>query len=327
MQEIILFDLDNAPQVPAAIPIANELESRGYKVLLSVKNRSRAWELMALENRTFFKFEDSAYSGIIGKALSTISRAISLTRLIKENKISRAIGLGSRSLPISSWITGIPSVSIIDYEWVNTTIYNKFSTAILIPDVVTKRQCRSAGINLSKVTYFPGIRQNIYINTRPKTSKIRNYLNIDPKKTNILLRPPATKAHYHNKDTQFSYANAVSQLQSQENTELYCFSRQNNDSKTYGIKQLTKVFNGIELISSFDAIVGAGGSMTREAAVLGIPSYTCFKGPMGMVDQYLVKKGRLFETPNSFIPHYKNLPILSPDINPLQIIIDAILKF
>ncbi len=154
MQEKILFDLDNAPQIPAAIPIAEALEKKGHKVLFSVKNRSRAWELMQLHNRQFFKFKDSEHSQIASKAISTITRAV---------------GLGSRSLPIAAWMTGIPSITIIDYEWVNTTIYNKFSTTILLPEVITKQQCKKANINTTKIKHFPGIRQNIYINTKATT--------------------------------------------------------------------------------------------------------------------------------------------------------------
>lgn len=333
MQEKILFDLDNAPQIPAAIPIANALENKGHQVMFSVKNRSRAWELMQLHNRQFFKFKDSEHSQIAGKAISTLSRAVSLTHLIKKHKITRAVGLGSRSLPIAAWIAGIPSISIIDYEWVNTTIYNKFSTTILIPEVISKEKAKNANIKSQKVKHFPGIRQNIYINSKPKTDQIVKRLNIDPTKTNILLRPPATKAHYHNSNTQLSYEKAVNQLLKQKNTDLYCIARvkektekEKEKENKLKIKQITQVFNGIELISAFSAIVGAGGSMTREAAVLGIPSYTCFKGPVGMVDQYLINEERLFEPSDSFIPHYTTLPLLAPKTNPLQIITDIILK-
>ncbi len=124
---------------------------------------------MQLHNRQFFKFKDSEHSQIAGKAISTISRALSLTHLIKKHKITRAVGLGSRSLPIAAWMTGIPSITRIDYEWVNTTIYNKFSTTILLPEVITKQQCKKANINTTKIKHFPGIRQNIYINTKATT--------------------------------------------------------------------------------------------------------------------------------------------------------------
>ncbi len=43
-----------------------------------------------------------------------------------------------------------------------------------------------------------------------------------------------------------------------------------------------------------DLVIGGGGTMTREAAVLGVPAYTYFAGKWGAVDQYLSDQHRLF---------------------------------
>jgi predicted glycosyltransferase len=39
--------------------------------------------------------------------------------------------------------------------------------------------------------------------------------------------------------------------------------------------------------------VSAGGTMNREAAVLGTPVWSMFEGPLGGVDERLVSEGRL----------------------------------
>ena len=54
-----------------------------------------------------------------------------------------------------------------------------------------------------------------------------------------------------------------------------------------------KPLNGIDLILNSDLVLSGGGTMTREAAVLGVPSYSFFKGPKGAVDEFLEKNGRL----------------------------------
>lgn len=38
--------------------------------------------------------------------------------------------------------------------------------------------------------------------------------------------------------------------------------------------------------------------MNREAAILGIPAYTVFKGNMGAVDKYLIDLGRIVPIEN-----------------------------
>lgn len=54
-----------------------------------------------------------------------------------------------------------------------------------------------------------------------------------------------------------------------------------------------KALDGRNLLYYSDIVVSAGGTMNREAAVLGTPAYTLFKGRIGAVDQYLIDQGRI----------------------------------
>jgi predicted glycosyltransferase len=47
------------------------------------------------------------------------------------------------------------------------------------------------------------------------------------------------------------------------------------------------------LVALADLVVSAGGTMNREAVVLGTPVYTTFAGRLGGVDEQLVRDGRL----------------------------------
>ncbi|MDP9228898.1 MAG: DUF354 domain-containing protein, partial [Actinomycetota bacterium] len=47
------------------------------------------------------------------------------------------------------------------------------------------------------------------------------------------------------------------------------------------------------VIAFADLVVGAGGTMNREAVALGTPVYTIFSGATGAVDEALIAAGRL----------------------------------
>ena len=53
------------------------------------------------------------------------------------------------------------------------------------------------------------------------------------------------------------------------------------------------VLESISLIKSADLVISAGGTMNREAVVLGTPAYTVFAGEMGAVDEDLIERGLL----------------------------------
>ena len=51
--------------------------------------------------------------------------------------------------------------------------------------------------------------------------------------------------------------------------------------------------NGLDLIWFSDLVISGGGTMNREAAALGVPVYSIFRGKLGAVDRYLSANGRL----------------------------------
>ena len=47
------------------------------------------------------------------------------------------------------------------------------------------------------------------------------------------------------------------------------------------------------LLYAADLVLGAGGTMTREAALLGVPTVSLFAGPTPAVDRWLEARGAL----------------------------------
>jgi len=56
---------------------------------------------------------------------------------------------------------------------------------------------------------------------------------------------------------------------------------------------LDHAVSGPGLVAAADLVVGGGGTMNREGAVLGIPVWSVFTGPRPAVDEQLAAEGRL----------------------------------
>jgi len=54
-----------------------------------------------------------------------------------------------------------------------------------------------------------------------------------------------------------------------------------------------RAVDGRSLAGLADLVVSAGGTMIREAAVLGTPVWSIFEGRPGAVDELLVREGRV----------------------------------
>src|SRR5262249_30037660 len=66
----------------------------------------------------------------------------------------------------------------------------------------------------------------------------------------------------------------------------------------------THAVDARSLMYAADLVVGAGGTMTREAALLGLPTLSLFSGTQPAADSWLEKHRRLrrIRTPESAIP-------------------------
>jgi predicted glycosyltransferase len=54
-----------------------------------------------------------------------------------------------------------------------------------------------------------------------------------------------------------------------------------------------RAVDGLNLLWHSDLVVSGGGTMNREAAALGVPVYSIFRGKIGAVDRQLQAEGRL----------------------------------
>ena len=52
-------------------------------------------------------------------------------------------------------------------------------------------------------------------------------------------------------------------------------------------------YDGANLIAAADLVISAGGTMNREAAVLGVPAASVYAGKWAAIDEELVQESRL----------------------------------
>jgi len=55
----------------------------------------------------------------------------------------------------------------------------------------------------------------------------------------------------------------------------------------------SQAVDGLSLMWHSDLVISGGGTMNREAAAMGVPVYSIFRGKIGAVDHYLADQGRL----------------------------------
>lgn len=297
----IWIDLDNTPHVVFFDPIIKELEKQGYPTFLTARDCFQVCGLADLHNLQYKKTGHHYGKNKFLKVAGTIIRSLQLLPIALKEKPTLAISHGSRSQQITASFLGIPSILILDYEYAQTLPFIKINLK-LVPEVL--KSSDSIAVK-GCIQSYPGIKEDVYVPFFKPDKEILKELGINEQNILVTIRPPATEAHYHNPESEKLFDAIIEHLGNHDNIQMVILPR-NEIKQTAMIKEkwakwcLTKkiiipdhVVDGLNLMWHSDLVISGGGTMNREAAALGVPVYSIFRGTIGAVDHYLSNNGRL----------------------------------
>lgn len=298
----IWIDLDNSPHVLFFKPIIKRLELEQIETVITVRSFSQTEELAARHGLRY---------SVVGahrnplhfatRVAATLHRAGQLAQFVRRHKPDVAISHGSRALVLAAWSLGIPSMTLYDYEFISAGIFHRLSKRILAPAIVQER-LHEQGLDPHKFRPYPGLKEEAYIYDFQPDPGILQELKLDPKRLIITLRPQANWAHYHDPKSEVLFRALIEKLRDQRDAQVVIVPRtkpqraelvaqyQLNEAP---FRVLEQAVDGLSLMWFSDAVFSGGGTMVREAALLGVNVYSTFAGKLGAADQQLALKGKL----------------------------------
>jgi predicted glycosyltransferase len=173
---------------------------------------------------------------------------------------------------------------------------------LFCPWVIPYSAWLNFGISKNNITRYRALDPAAWLKRQPislpLTSAVIDKFNFDTQKKTILIRPEETKASYiadKKIGSRFSMIDAVvNNLSELANLIILCRYEDQiiEITKRYEgkVHVLQKVTDGTSLISLADVFIGAGGTMTAEASLLGKPTISI--APIHFyVEKYLISSG------------------------------------
>jgi predicted glycosyltransferase len=293
----VWIDLDNSPHVPFFAPIIEELRRRGHSVVVTARDCFQVCELADLLGVEYRQVGRHYGKNTILKLVGLCIRTAQLMPTVLRDKPDVALSHGSRSQLLLSTLMNVPSIVVVDYEFVKGfgAIH---PTCMMFPEVISARPTKS------RVMKYPGIKEDVYVPRFKPNPAIMAELGVNPGDLLVTLRPPANEAHYHNAESEALLEAVIELLARRPSTKVVLLPR--NKKQEMSIRKMhPEVFvngrfmvphravDGLNLIWYSDLVISGGGTMNREAAALGVPVYSIFRGEIGAVDRYLESAGRL----------------------------------
>ncbi len=293
----IWIDFINTPQVSFWIPFIKEFKSDNHQIILTCRDSGNTIELLKQHGLDYQLIGKKVGKGVLQKLLFFPKRIYQLYSFISKNKPDVAASQSSFYQPVVARLLGIPCLYTNDNEHAKGNLAGFiFAKKVLLPIALSTEKFTKKWPLRSKIIFYPSVKEAIYLSQQPDLIHL-----IPGNKTTIYFRPEPWSAQYYYGPLNF-FDETLLSLATEYN--IIILPRDSNQIVHYNQEKFKKIVVAEkplmlkDIISDCKLFIGAGGSMTRELAVLGIPVISIYQAELLCVDKYLVERGRMKIKPN-----------------------------
>jgi hypothetical protein len=226
-----------------------------------------------------------------GKLLESTRRSFALARLLlpRAQEMEAAISKHSVELPRVAFGLGIPVLQFVDNEFAEhqNRLFLPLCHRVLVPRAVDHRRLREQGALPSRVRRFRGLCEVPHVRTYRAARRDKT----EPSSGGyVLVRPvPIGAAYFRGRNPTQELIDALREA----GHRVLVFPR---GGERYRGCRNVRTLRDLSLIARAKALVGGGGTMNREGALLGVPTLSFYSGDLLGVDRFLLREGLLFHT-------------------------------
>jgi len=297
----IWVDFTNTAHVIVLRPLVERLEAAGHDVALTARPLSHTVELLEQWGRPHTVF--GRYGGVArrAKALAAADRVRRLAGWARGKRFDRALAHGSTDVPVVSRALGIPNTTMFDYEWAALQHHFncRLANCVLVPEAIPPQRLARYGARGAKLVRYPGLKEEYYLAGFEPDRTVLRELGVEGAEVLNVVRTAPSYALYLGGSETPLLARVLRRAAADPRVRTVVLARtdeQRADVRALGLERVVvpeHTVDGRSLVAFADVLVSAGGTMNREAAVLGTPVWSMFEGPLGGVDERLVQEGRL----------------------------------
>jgi len=296
----IWFDLSNSPHINLFHDLIRDLESSGHEIIITCRPLANTVHLLEQKSLKYTIVGEHYGKKFYKKLLGYPIRVLQLRKFLRQKSLDLAVSQSSFHSPLVAKLLGIPSIYTNDNEHALGNVSSFiFASKIFIPENLSIEKVAKQGASKKKITQYPGVKEGIYLwrlgeKINQKRKQKRNT------EIKIYVRPEPLTAQYYKGGLNF-LDEALIALQTKysitilprDKTQLNYYKQ----AKFSSIIVPDKPLNFLEIAIGCSLFIGAGGSMTRELAILGIPTISVYQDSLLDVDSFLISKKLMFYEP------------------------------
>lgn len=297
----VWIDLANSPHPLLFAPIARALEAAGHAVLVTVRDHAQTLELAREHWPDPVVIGGESPPGRLRKGGALVRRIRLLRSWARERRPDVAVSHNSYAQIVAAKSVGVPSVTAMDYEHQPANhLAFRLARLVLLPEAYPVATATRQGATKRKTRRYPGLKEALYIGDFEPDQDVTSKLGIDRHagESLVVVRTPPTGALYHGFENAL-HTRILETISAKPDVRCVVLAR--NASQAAALKTVRRdafsvpehAIDSRSLLYAADLVIGAGGTMTREAALMGVPTFSVFAGRQPAVDRWLERSGRL----------------------------------
>lgn len=295
----IWFDLSNSPHINMFAAMIRELMQQ-HDVIITCRPLANTIDLLELHKLPYTVVGRHYGKKFSAKVLGYPVRVMELRSFLASRKIDIAISQSSFHSPLVARLLGVPSIYMNDNEHALGNVPSFLAaTTIMVPEFLSAQALRRQWADERKVIRYPGVKEGIYLWELDQRLRQAAPRDANAPRT-IYVRPEPWTAQYYQGASNFMDELLLG-LSERARVVLLPRGREQGahyrEERFRAIRVIDTALDIADIAPDCDLFVGAGGTMTREMAVLGIPTISVYQDALLDVDRYLLTQNAFLHRP------------------------------
>ncbi len=298
---LIWLDILTPKQVYFLGELGRRLEEHGHSVFRTTRDYKEVNELVRLKNMNTLSVGRHGGASLDGKLVASANRVQRLAKIISKLKPDLSIAFASPEAARTAFGLGIPHYTINDSPHSSSVarLTIPLSVKLFSPSIISKEAWKDLGAKSESIIQYDALDPVAWLKTFIPNSTVVGELSLETSQPIVVVRVEEAFASYllgHVEGESITIP-IIREIKEYDQTiQIVVLPRYREQIQTLKavfqdqVRVPQQIIDGPSLLFFASVFIGAGGTMTAEAALLGTPTISCFPRDPTIVDNYLIKK-------------------------------------
>jgi predicted glycosyltransferase len=287
------------------------LEEKGHEVFKTTRRYREVNELFKLKEMDALVVGKHGGATLEGKLIASAQRIKELTRIISRVKPDLSIAFASPEAARTAFGLAIPHYTINDspHSIAVARLTVPLATKVFSPKIIPKKVWIKLGAQKDKIIQYNALDPMAWLRTSLPNREVLYELKLDTSKPIIFFRAEESLAAYllgYVSENESVIIPIINRLIEKCKIPIQIVALPRHMGQVPALKAAfqddiiipKKAIDGPSLLFFSSIFIGAGGTMSAEAALLGIPTISCYPRDPTLVEKYLVKEKLILRITN-----------------------------